>query len=64
MGVEGIRQALQTLLFDRGWIRLAEGRALPVLHSDFVAVLPRRIIFVGEDGSWSVGRAHPHHLLI
>jgi len=54
MDIEGIRQALHKQPFDPFSIRLADGRALPVPHPDFVAVSPRRIIVVAEDGSWSV----------
>jgi hypothetical protein len=54
MGIEGIRQALHRQPFEPFTMRLADGRALPVPHSDFVAVAPRRIIVLAEDGSWSV----------
>lgn len=54
MDIEGIRQALHKQPFDPFSMRLADGRALPIPHPDFVAVSPRRIIVVAEDGSWSV----------
>jgi hypothetical protein len=40
--------------FEPFTIRLADGRALSVPHSEFVALSSRRVIVVGEDGSWSV----------
>jgi len=54
MDIEGIRQALHREPFKPFIIRLADGRALPVPHSDFVAISPRRIIVIAEDSSWSV----------
>jgi hypothetical protein len=40
--------------FDPFAIRLADGRSLPVPHPDFVAVTPRRVVVVAEDGACSV----------
>jgi len=54
MDIQGIREALQKRPFQEFSIRLADGRTLPVPHPEFVAVSPRRIIVVAEDGSWSV----------
>jgi hypothetical protein len=54
MDIEGIRQALHRQPFEPFTMRLADGRALPVPHSDFAAVAPRRIIVLAEDSSWSV----------
>ena len=54
MDIEGIRQALHGEPFKPFTLRLADGRALPVPHSDFVAVSPKRIIVIAEDSSWSV----------
>ena len=54
MDVEGIREALHKEPFQPFTIRMADGRGLPVPHPDFVAVVPRRIVVVAEDGSWSV----------
>ncbi len=54
MNVEGIREALHKDPFEPFVVRLADGRSLPVPHPDFVAVHPRRVIVISEDGSWSV----------
>jgi hypothetical protein len=54
MDVEGLKEALHKEPFQPFTIRMADGRRLPVPHPDFVAVVPRRIIVVAEDGSWSV----------
>ncbi len=54
MDINGIREALQRRPFEPFSIRLADGHKLPVPHSEFVAVGPRRIIVVAEDNSWSV----------
>jgi hypothetical protein len=54
MDVAGIQEALHKQPFEPFAIALADGRSLPVPHPDFVAVHPRRIIVVADDGSWSV----------
>lgn len=54
MDLEGIREALKRHPFAPFTIRLADGRALPVPHSEFVAVGPRRVIVIAADDSWSV----------
>ncbi len=54
MDIDGIRQALHRQPFEPFTMRLADGRALPVPHPDFVAVSPRRIIVLADDSSWSV----------
>ncbi len=54
MDIDGIREALHKQPFEPFAIRMADGRGLPVPHPDFVAVVPRRIVVVAEDGSWSV----------
>jgi hypothetical protein len=54
MDITGIREALHKQPFEPFTIALADGRMLPVPHPDFVAVHPRRIIVVADDGSWSV----------
>jgi hypothetical protein len=54
MDLNGVREALHKQPFERFAIRLADGRALAVPHPDFVALTPRRVIVVAEDGSWSV----------
>ncbi|HEY3392249.1 MAG TPA: hypothetical protein VGK58_06065 [Lacipirellulaceae bacterium] len=53
-GYRGIREALHKQPFEPFSLRLADGRALPVPHRDFVALHPRRIIVISEDASWSV----------
>jgi hypothetical protein len=54
MDIAGIREALHKEPFEPFAIRLADGRSLPVPHPDFVAVSPRRVIVVADDGSWAV----------
>jgi hypothetical protein len=52
--INGIREALRKQPFEPFSIRLADGRELAVPHPEFVAISPRRIIAVTEEGSWSV----------
>jgi hypothetical protein len=54
MDIAGIREALHKEPFEPFAISLADGRSLAVPHPDFVAVHPRRIIVIADDGSWSV----------
>ena len=54
MDIAGVREALHREPFEPFVISLADGRSLPVPHPDFVAVSPRRIIVIADDGSWSV----------
>lgn len=54
MDIAGVREALNRNPFEPFIIRLADGRALPVPHRDFVALTPRRVIVGAEDDSWSV----------
>ena len=54
MDVAGVREALHKQPFEPFIIRLADGRALPVPHRDFVAIMPRRIFVGAEDSSWSI----------
>ena len=54
MDIAGIREALHETPFKPFCFSLADGRTLPVPHPDFVAVHPRRIIVIADDGSWSV----------
>jgi hypothetical protein len=54
MDIDGIRQARRRQPFQPFTLRLADGRALPVPHPEFVAISPQRIIVVAEDSSWSV----------
>ncbi len=54
MDVAGIREALHKQPFEPFNVRLADGRRFEVRHPDFVAVHPRRVIVIAEDGAWSV----------
>jgi hypothetical protein len=54
MDVAGIREALRRQPFEPFVMRLADGRSVPVRHPDFMAVHPRRIVVIAEDGAWSV----------
>jgi len=54
MDIQGIREALRREPFEPFALRLADGRSLPVRHSEFMAVHPRRVIVIAEDASWSV----------
>jgi hypothetical protein len=40
MNISGIREALHKQPFESFTIRLADGRALPVPHPDFIAATP------------------------
>ena len=53
MDFESLREALHHQPFEPFSIRMADGRVLPVPHPDFVAAVPRRVVVVAEDGSWS-----------
>jgi len=52
--IQGIREALRRQPFEPFAMRLADGRSLRVPHPEFVAVHPRRVIVIAQDGSWSV----------
>ncbi len=54
MDIAGVREALHKQPFEPFNFRLADGRSLEVRHRDFVAVHPRRVIVIAEDGAWSV----------
>jgi hypothetical protein len=54
MDMNGIREAVHRQPFEPFQIRLADGRALSVVHPDFVAVGERRFIVLGQQDSWSV----------
>ena len=54
MDVSAVREALHRSPFEPFTIRLADGRALPVPHPDFVAVAPWRVVVVAEDNSASI----------
>jgi len=58
MDLQGIRAALHRQLFEPFTLRLADGRALPVPHPDFVAVGQRRVVVIGTDDLWSVVEPH------
>lgn len=51
MNVNLIREALHREPFEPFIFRLADGRALPVPHPDFVAVGQTRVVVVAEDDS-------------
>lgn len=53
MDIETLRDALHKVPFEPFKVRMADGRMLPVPHPDFVAVAPRRVIVIADDGSWS-----------
>jgi hypothetical protein len=54
MDIAGIREALNREPFRPFVLRLADGRALPVRHPDFVALTPRLVIVGFEDNTWSI----------
>jgi hypothetical protein len=51
MNIKFIREAVHHEPFEPFVIRLADGRALPVPHRDFVALGRRRVFVFGEDDS-------------
>jgi hypothetical protein len=55
MDMQAIRNALHKQPFQPFSFRLADGRAMPVPHPDFVAISTRRIVHIdNQDDSWSV----------
>lgn len=54
MDPNGLRLALGKRPFEPFVIRLADGRALPVKHPEFVAVGNRRAVVIDEHDAWSV----------
>jgi hypothetical protein len=54
MDIAGVHEAPHKEPFEPFVVRLADGRSVPVPHPDFVALSPRRIIVVSDDGSWTV----------
>ena len=54
MDIAGVREALHKQPFEPFVMRLADGRSLAVPHRDFVALHPRRVIVIADDGGWSV----------
>jgi hypothetical protein len=61
MVIASIREALHRQPFQPFVIRLADGRSLPVLHPDFVALGKRRIIVVEKDDTTSMAEPLPIH---
>ncbi len=53
MNIDGVREALRKEPFEPFSIRLADGRSLPVVHPEFVAVGKRRLVVIDEHDSWS-----------
>jgi hypothetical protein len=51
MDIAGVREALHKQPFEPFVIRLADGRALPVPHRDFVGLTPGRVWVGAEDDS-------------
>jgi hypothetical protein len=54
MDIAGVRESLHRQPFEPFLIRLADGRSLPVLHRDCIALTPRRVVVVAEDDSCSI----------
>ncbi len=54
MDIAGVREVLHRNPFEPFVVQLADGRSLPVPHRDFVALSPRRMVIIAEDGSWSI----------
>jgi hypothetical protein len=54
MDVAGIREALEKQPFEPFALKLADGRSISVPHREFVALNPRRIVVINDDGSWHV----------
>ena len=50
----GVREALHRQPFEPFAICLADGRRLPVVHPDFVALGTRRIVVIGQDDATSM----------
>ena len=53
MDLEGVREALRKQPFEPFVFRLADGRTVPVHHSEFVAVGKRRLVVIDENDGWS-----------
>jgi hypothetical protein len=54
MNLDGVRSALRREPFHPFALRLADGRSVPVRHSEFVAIGARLIGVFGEGDEWSV----------
>ena len=52
MDIAGVRAALHREPFEPFVIRLADGRAEPVRHPDFVELSKRLVFVVHDEGSW------------
>jgi hypothetical protein len=52
MEIEGLREAVKRQPFKPFTIRLADGRAAPVPHPEFLAIGPNVVILVTENDSW------------
>jgi hypothetical protein len=52
MDIGGVRAALHRAPFEPFVIRLADGRAEPIHHPDFVALSKRLVYVVREDDTW------------
>jgi hypothetical protein len=61
MDLQGIREALRNRPFQPFFLRLADGRDLPVPHPEAVALGKRRLIVLRPDNSWSV--VEPLHVV-
>lgn len=49
MRMDVIRERIRDVPFVPFTVRLADGRALPVPHPDFIAVSPREVFHVSSD---------------
>lgn len=58
MSLNALRQARRKRPFQPFDIRLADGRALPVKHPEFVAVGNRLAVVIDDDSSRSVVEPH------
>ena len=54
MDIAGVREAILRQPFEPFVIRLADGRAMPVRHREFVAVTSQRVLIGFEDDSWAI----------
>ncbi len=54
MDIVGIREALEKKPFEPFALKLADGRSILVPCREFVALNPRRIVVINNDGSWHV----------
>ena len=54
MDIAGVRDAILRQPFEPFVLRLADGRAIPIRHREFIAVTSRRVLLGYEDDSWSI----------